>query len=590
MTLEQGLAFGLVGLTIVAFIWGRFRYDLVAVVSLLAGMAIGVIPAEAAFDGFRNDIVIIIAAALIVSAAFARSGLIEWALSGVLPLLKTERTQVPVLTTVVTLMSMVSKNVGALAIMLPVAMQVTRQTGTPPSRLLMPMAAGAMAGGMVTLVGTSPNIIVAQVRQDMTGAPFSMFDYAPVGLALTAVVLLFLAFGYRLLPKDRQGTASLSASLEKNAYSTELRVPEPWSQGRMTISALGQAGPDVRILRIIRDGRVMNSPRGNVVVRASDLIVAEGSARALGDFIQAAQLILRAHDSPAVRDQRSEEVTFVEAVINLGSPLIDRPSTATEVHDRFGVNLLGVSRAGQSVTAQVGRARLRQGDLILLQGSEGRLSQALRDLELLPLAERQLTLGEAPRRFLPLIVLGLAMLLVGFQLVPVAAAFFGAAVLIVMMGGLSMKEAYRALDGPLLVLIAALIPVSAAIQTTGGDDLVATALSGLFGAMPGLLAIGALMLVSMAVTPFLNNAATVLIMAPIGATLALQLGYRPDPFLMAVAVGAACDFLTPVGHQCNTIVMRPAGYRFGDYARLGAPLSALVLLAGPPLILLFWPL
>ena len=590
MTLEQGLAFGLVGLTIAAFVWGRFRYDLVAVVSLLAGMAIGVIPAEAAFDGFRNDIVIIIAAALIVSAAFARSGLIEWALSGVLPLLKTERTQVPVLTTVVTLMSMLSKNVGALAIMLPVAMQVTRQTGTPPSRLLMPMAAGAMAGGMVTLVGTSPNIIVAQVRQDMTGAPFSMFDYAPVGLALTAVVLLFLAFGYRLLPKDRQGTASLSASLEKNAYSTELRVPEPWAPGRMTISALEQAGPDVRILRIIRDGRAMNSPRGNVVVRASDLIVAEGSARALGDFIQAAQLTLRAHDSPAVRDQRSEEVTFVEAVINLGSPLIDRPSTATEVHDRFGVNLLGVSRAGQSVTAQVGRARLRQGDLILLQGSEGRLSQALRDLELLPLAERQLTLGEAPRRFLPLIVLGLAMLLVGFQLVPVAAAFFGAAVLIVMMGGLSMKEAYRALDGPLLVLIAALIPVSAAIQTTGGDDLVATALSGLFGAMPGLLAIGSLMLVSMAVTPFLNNAATVLIMAPIGATLALQLGYRPDPFLMAVAVGAACDFLTPIGHQCNTIVMRPAGYRFGDYARLGAPLSALVLLAGPPLILLFWPL
>jgi di/tricarboxylate transporter len=424
----------------------------------------------------------------------------------------------------------------------------------------------------------------------MTGVPFSMFDYAPVGLALTAVILLFLAFGYRLLPKDRQGTASLSASLEKNAYSAELRVPEPWAQGRMTITALERAGPDVRILRIIRDGRAMNSPRGNVVVRASDLIVAEGSARALGDFIQAAQLTLRAHDSPAVRDQRSEEVTFVEAVINLGSPLIDRPSTATEVHGRFGVNLLGVSRAGQSVTAPVGRARLRQGDLILLQGSEGRLSQALRDLELLPLAERQLTLGEAPRRFLPLIVLGLAMVLVGFQLVPVAAAFFGAAVLIVMMGGLSMKEAYRALDGPLLVLIAALIPVSAAIQTTGGDDLVATALSELFGAMPGLLAIGSLMLVSMAVTPFLNNAATVLIMAPIGATLALQLGYRPDPFLMAVAVGAACDFLTPIGHQCNTIVMRPAGYRFGDYARLGAPLSLLVLLAGPPLILMFWPL
>lgn len=590
MTLQQGLAFGLVGLTILAFVWGRFRYDLVAVVALLAGMVIGVVPPEAAFDGFRNDIVIIIAAALIVSAAFARSGLIEWVLAGVLPYLKTERTQVPVLTTVVTLLSMMSKNVGALAIMLPVAMQVTRNTGTPPSRLLMPMAAGAMAGGMATLVGTSPNIIVAQIREDMTGAPFSMFDYAPVGLALTAIVLVFLAFGYRLLPRDRVGTASLSASLEKNAYSTELRAPEPWAPGKMTISALEAAGPDVRILKIVRDGRSITAPRGNVVVRSSDVIMAEGSAQALGAFIQAAQLTLRGSDSPAIKDQRSEDVHLAEAVINLGSPLIDRPSAATEVHGRFGVNLLGVSRSGRSVTAQVGRARLKQGDIILLQGSEGRLSQAMRDLELLPLAERQLTLGEAPRRFMPAMVLGLAMLLVGFQLVPVAAAFFGAAVLILMLGGLTMKEAYRALDGPLLVLIAALIPVSEAIQTTGGDDLIASLLSGLFGAMPGLLAVGALMLVSMAVTPFLNNAATVLIMAPIGATLALQLGYRPDPFLMAVAVGAACDFLTPIGHQCNTIVMRPAGYRFEDYARLGAPLSLLVLLAGPPLILTFWPL
>ena len=191
---------------------------------------------------------------------------------------------------------------------------------------------------------------------------------------------------------------------------------------------------------------------------------------------------------------------------------------------------------------------------------------------------------------MPAVVLTVAMLLVGFQVVPVAPAFFGAAVTILMLGGLKMKEAYQALDGPLLVLIAALIPVSAAIQSTGGADLIANGLGGLFQGMPGLAAVAALMVAAMAVTPFLNNAATVLILAPIGATLATRLGYVPDAFLMAVAVGAACDFLTPVGHQCNTLVMGPGGYRFGDYARLGAPLSLLVLLAGPPLILLFWPL
>ena len=235
-------------------------------------------------------------------------------------------------------------------------------------------------------------------------------------------------------------------------------------------------------------------------------------------------------------------------------------------------------------------ARLRQGDIILLQGSENSLPDALGALDLLPLAERSVGLGGVRKRFMPAVVLTVAMLLVGFQIVPVAPAFFGAAVTILMLGGLKMKEAYQALDGPLLVLIAALIPVSAAIQTTGGSELIANALGGLFQGLPGLAAVAALMVAAMAVTPFLNNAATVLILAPIGATLATRLGYVPDAFLMAVAVGAACDFLTPVGHQCNTLVMGPGGYRFGDYARLGAPLSLLVLLAGPPLILLFWPL
>ena len=211
--MQQGLAFGLIGLTIGAFIWGRFRYDLIAVCALLAGVAVGVIPADAAFDGFNNDVVVIIACALVVSAAFARSGIAELALRRIMPHLKTERTQAPVLTTAVTLLSMVTKNVGALAILMPVALQVARRTGTSPSRLLMPMAFGAMAGGMVTLVGTSPNIIVAGVRADLLGQPFGMFDYAPVGLALSAAVLVFLAFGYRLLPRGRTGAIGLSAAL-----------------------------------------------------------------------------------------------------------------------------------------------------------------------------------------------------------------------------------------------------------------------------------------------------------------------------------------------------------------------------------------
>lgn len=591
MTFQQGLAFGLVGLTIGAFIWGRFRYDLVAVVALVAGLAIGIIPAEAAFDGFKNDVTVIIACALIVSAAFARSGVIELAMRRVMPLLKTERSQVPVLTGAVTLLSMATKNVGALAIMMPVALQVARQTKSSPSRLLMPMAFGAMAGGMVTLVGTAPNIIVAEVRQGIVGEPFAMFDYAPVGLALTLIALASLAFGYRLLPRDRQGATSMSAALAANAYATEVRAPEGWAPGSMTVSALAALGDnEVKIMALIRSGKRRLSPRGNVVVKAGDALLIEGEQQALEGFVSRAQMNLIRDDRPVPIATASEEIAIVEAVIGRNSPLQGQSVRSSNLYGQHGINLLGVSRSGFQLTQHLRTAKLAPGDIILLQGAEQALPVALRALDLLPLAERQVQLGSVRRRFMPAVVLACAMTLVGLGLVPVAVAFFGAAVVIVALGGLKMREAYAALDGPLLVLIAALIPVSDAIQSTGGSDLIAGLLRHVFTGLPGVVAITGVMLASMAVTPFLNNAATVLIVAPIGATLAKQLGYNPDPFLMAVAVGAACDFLTPIGHQCNTLVMGPGGYKFSDYPRLGAPLSALVLVTGPSLILLFWPL
>lgn len=590
MTLQQGLAFGLVGLTIVAFIWGRWRYDLVAVTALLAGLAIGVVPAESAFDGFRNDVTVIIACALIVSAAFARSGIVELVLRRILPLLKTERSQVPVLTGVVTLLSMATKNVGALAIMLPVAQQVARKTGTAPSRLLMPLAFGAMIGGLVTLVGTAPNIIVSEVRQQILGEPFGMYDFAPVGLVITAISLAFLAFGYRLLPSDRAGTLNLDAAMSAKLYLTEASVPEDWSFGTMRLGrlmALAEGGAVV--MGMLRSGRRRPSPHLNTVIKPGDILLLEGEQQALDAFVLRARLALTRKDYPVTMEEPTEEVRAVEAVVGPDSPLIGRSAQGAQIHTEHGVNLLGVSRAGYRMTHLLRSLRFRAGDILLLQGGERNIPAALQALGCLPLIERNVQLGGPRRLFAPAVVLALAMVLVALQLVPVAVAFFGAAVIIVIIGGLRMREAYGALDGPLLVLIAALIPVSDAIQRTGGSDLIAGWLSGAFGGLPGLVAIGGVMLAAMIVTPFLNNAATVLIMAPIGATLAGKLGFRPDAFLMAVAVGAACDFLTPIGHQCNTLVMGPGGYRFSDYFRLGAPLSVLVVLAGVPLIMTFWP-
>lgn len=591
MTFEQGLAFGLVALTIVAFIWGRFRYDVVAVCALLAGIAIGVVPAKDAFSGFSNDITVIIAAALVVSAAFARSGIVEAVLRPLIPRLKTEKSQVPVLTAAVTVLSTATKNVGALAILMPVALQLSRRTGSSPSRLLMPMAFGAMMGGMVTLVGTAPNIIVSQVREEMLGKPFGMYDYTPVGLALALLGLVFLAFGYRILPRDRAPAVNIEEALAANAYFTEVEAPEDWTLTKTRIADLhALAHGEARVMMLLRKGRRQARPHPNVKVLPGDILLLQGEPQALDELINRGKLRLTRSDRPVAMEEPTEEVRVLEAVIGAESGLIGHSAQQLDLYGQHGVNLLAVSRSGYSLKQHLNRVKLKGGDVVVLQGGERTLPGALSALGLLPLAEREVRLGGFRHVFAPAAILAVAMVLVAFRAAPVAVAFFGAAVAMIAVGSLRMREAYAAIDGPLIVLIAAMIPVSEAIQTTGGAELIGGWLSALFRGQSPMIALVSIMAVAMAATPFLNNAATVLIVAPVGASMARQLNLNPDPFLMAVAVGAACDFLTPIGHQCNTLVMGPGGYRFGDYARLGAPLTLLVLVIGGPLIAFFWPL
>ena len=591
MTLDQGLAFGLVALTIGAFIWGRFRYDVIAICALLAGVATGVVPAKSAFDGFSNDITVIIAAALVVSAAFAKSGIVEAALRPLIPRLKTERSQVPVLTAAVTILSTATKNVGALAILMPVALQLSRRTGSSPSRLLMPMAFGAMLGGIVTLVGTAPNIIVSQVREELLGKPFGMYDYAPVGLALAAIGFVFLAFAYRILPKDRAPAVNLEEALAANAYLTEVEAPGDWPLAGLRIGALHDlAGGEARVMMLLSGGRRRPRPHPNTKVRPGDVLLLQGEPQALDELINRGKLRLTRSDRPVAMEEPTDEVRVVEAVVGGESELIGRSAQQSDLYGRHGVNLLAVSRSGFDLKQRPGRIRLRAGDIIVLQGSERTLPAALAALGLLPLAEREVRLGGIRHVLAPAVILAAAMVLVAFQVVPVAIAFFGAAVGMIVVGALRMREAYAAVDGPLIVLIAAMIPVSEAISTTGGAELIGGWLSSVFRGQSPMIALVSIMAVAMAATPFLNNAATVLIVAPVGASMARQLGLNPDPFLMAVAVGAASGFLTPIGHQCNTLVMGPGGYRFADYPRLGAPLTLLVLVLGAPLIAWFWPL
>jgi di/tricarboxylate transporter len=590
MTQPQMLAFGILGAMMILFLWGRIRYDLVAILALLASVAVGTVPAEKAFLGFADDIVVIVGSALVVSAAVARSGIIETALSRLAGGVTRVRWQLTILVSSVTFLSALVKNIGALAILMPAALKMAKKSDTSPSVFLMPMSFGSLLGGLITLVGTSPNIIVSRVREDMTGEPFRMFDYAPVGLGLAVVGIVFLRFGYRLLPRDRRAAPSMGEALDIKDYATEATVaPASVAAGKSVAEFYEKFGEDVEITGIadVEGGRPPLA--ADTMLAEGMTIMLKGEPDALERVIVEAELELEGQNRAVVTETADADVGVIEAVVRDDSRLVGQAAGRMALHERYGVNLLAISRSSERITRRIGETRLRAGDVVVLQGPLAVLPEQLRELGCLPLAEREMRLGSVRRGLLPIAILIAAMALTAAGLVPVAIAFFGAAALMMLTGALPLREAYDHVEWPILIMLGALIPVSAALQTTGGTDLIANGLSSLAMGMPPWGAVALIMIAAMAVTPFLNNAATVLVMAPIGATFAAALGLRPDAFLMAVAVGAGCDFLTPIGHQCNTLVLGPGGYRFSDYARLGAPLSIIVILVGVPLILINWP-
>ncbi|WP_294641621.1 SLC13 family permease [uncultured Aureimonas sp.] len=586
MTLDQALAFGLVGLTVAGFVWGRLPYDLIALLGLLAGVLTGIVPVKSAFSGFADDVVVIVVAALLVSAAIARSGVVEDIMRPLMPHMRTARRQVFVLVGAVTLLSMVTKNVGALAMFMPIAAQVSRKNGTSVSQLLMPMAFGSLIGGLVTLVGTSPNIIVSKIRQDMTGQPFAMFDYAPVGIGVVVCGFLFLSLASGLIPK-RKPAGGMGDAFALDAYTAEAEIPEGSTiAGRNVAELEAAADNDIAVRLVIRERFRRHEPTPGMVLKAGDLLLLGGEPEGIERAVARAGLSLTG-DLSTRADIETESV--VEGVVTPQSPAIGSRLGKLALETAHGVAVLAVSRSGRPIEQRLATLRLREGDVLVLKGTSESVPAALAELRILPLAERSIVLGRSRRSFIPLAILMAAMILTATGLVSAVAAFFGAAVILLLLRVMSMHEAYGTVEASVIVLLAALIPLSEAIQTTGGTDLIAGWLSTALHGLSPLTSLFMVTLLAMAVTPFLNNAATVLMLGPIAGSLAVRLGLNPDPFLMAVALGAACDFLTPIGHQCNTIVMAPGGYRFGDYWRLGLPLSVIVLFVGVPLIAWFWP-
>jgi di/tricarboxylate transporter len=588
MRTDQWLSLLIIALMMGAFVWGRYRYDLVAVASLLAAVVVGIVPAKNAFSGFADDIVIIVGSALIVSAAISRSGLMDVALRRFSPEKRGPRSQLIILVVIVAVLSAFIKNIGALAIMIPVAVQMARKSSVSPSMFLMPMSFASLLGGLMTQIGTSPNIIVSRVREEITGQPFTMFDYTPVGLALAVMGIIFLALFYKLLPERVREETSMEEAVKIKNYTTEARITASSGAIGQSVSWLQKpAGGEAMVTTIISDGGQKRKPLPDTVLKGGDLLIIEGEQSALDKIVSEAKLQLsdRKHELQADKD-----ISSVEAIVGEHSRLIDLSAKDVSLFENTGLNLLAVSRRDKRFTERLGEIKIRNGDVVVLQGDLQKLPDLLREWGCLPLVERDLKLGSVRKGAVPVIILAATMGATAFGGVPVAAAFFAAAFMMVITKCIPLRDIYSHLDAPILIMLAALIPISDSLKTTGTTDVIADLLSRTAEMLPPYGALALILVAAMAVTPFLNNAATVLVMAPIAATFAAKLGFQPDAFLMAVAIGAGCDFLTPIGHQCNTLVMGPGGYRFGDYARLGLPLSIIVLLVSVPMLMLVWPI
>ena len=588
--MDQIVVFATLLLALGLFAWGRIRHDLVALIALFVVVVAGIVEPGTAFAGFGHPAVITVAAVLVIGKALESSGLIDLLGKWVAGIGANLVLQILVLSALVAVASAFMNNVGALAIMMPVAIHLARKSGHPTSYVLMPLAFASLLGGMTTLIGTPPNIIIAALRRDETGEPFGMFDFSPVGVALTLAGLAFIALvGWRLLP--RRAVPKSDADLfDIDDYITEVVVRgNSRVVGRTVVEFVALAGAELQILGIVRDHRRIHAPEPTRTFEAGDVVIIETDADELKAIVENTGVCLVDHCEVDQDVAGAADIVVVEAVVMPDSPLLGRSVRDVQLRRHHGINLLAVARKEERTHHRLAEIVFRTGDVLLLQGREGVLQETVPALGCLPLARRGLSLGYQRRIPLALGIFGTAIAVVVAGLLPVEVAFTMAAVAMVLTRVLPLKELYHSIDWPVIVLLGAMIPVGQTLETTGGAERVANLVMRLGGGIPPWALLAVLLTVTMLLSAVINNAATVLLMGPIAIGVAKGLGYGIDPFLMTVAIGGSAAFLTPIGHQSNTLVMGPGGYRFTDYVRMGLPLTLLMVALGVPLILWLFP-
>lgn len=614
MTIDQLGIFAILAATVGMFLWGKWRHDMVALGSLLACVLAGLVPHAEAFAGFGHPAVITVAGVLVLSRGLQTSGAIDSVTRGLLPASAGPTLTIGALTAVAAILSAFMNNVGALALLMPAAIQIAKKLGVPPGRVLMPLSFGSILGGMTTLIGTPPNLIVSGFRGRTEAGSFAMFDFAPVGLVVAGAGVLFVALiGWRLVPaRERAGTEDFVTG----AYLTEAVVPEDGKTVGKTIQELGQIieEDDAQIVGLVRNAFRVSAPNPRHTLRAGDILVIEAEPKSLAHAVSSLGLKLveavsaektakeakDTKDAPSPSDDTPEkpkpktpesgEQALVELAVRPDAQLIGRSATDILLRTRYGLNLLAFSRQDRRSIQRLRSQNFRAGDVLLLQGEPDAVAAFAAEFGCVPLAERAIRVPEKRLAVLATVIMGAAVAGAAFGLMPAALAFAAGGLAVMAFKVVPPRTVYQSIDWSVIVLLGALIPVAGAMETTGAADVLARHMLSAVAQGNAIAALTLLLVVTMCLSDFMNNAATAAVMCPIALSTATQLQVNPSSFLMAVAIGASCAFLTPIGHQNNTLILGPGGLRFGDYWRLGLPLELLVIAVSIPALLHFWPL
>ena len=590
MTTDQIILFSLFGAVFGLLLWGRFRYDIVAFSALMMGVVLGVVPTKNAFDGFGHPATLVVALVLVVSAGLVRSGAVLLITRTLVDASRSLGAHITLMGAVGGILSAFMNNVAALALLMPVDMQTARKAGRQPGLSLMPLSFATILGGMVTLIGTPPNIIIAAIRQESLGEPFRMFDFAPVGGLAAIAGLIFVALiGWRLIPAREDAALDLE---DISQYIAELTVPEGSKQIGKRISELQDVADksDVAILGLMRDGKRRYGQARNVALKADDALVLEATPDALDEFRSTLDLALADSNREEHLKAGGEGVEIIEVVVPESSRLSGRTAQAVGMLWRQRTILLGISRRGRKITSHLRNTELRAGDILLLLVPRDMTGHVTDWLGVLPLADRGLAVTENSKVWLAIGLFGAAVAAASFGLIYLPVALGLVVIAYVLAKIVPLSELYTHIEWPVIVLLGSMIPLGAALETSGGTELIAGALIGLTEGMAPWIVLTVLMVVTMTLSDVLNNTATTIVAAPVGIQMAQTLSVSPDPFLMAVAVAASSAFLTPIGHKNNTLILGPGGYSFGDYWRMGLPLEIIVVAVSIPAILVFWPL